>query len=70
MYLIMIKTEAGTDQPYRMADSLDEARYLMAEYLRIAPECGWPVPASFALYERRGLEFVGSSPISCELSSL
>lgn len=54
MYLIVIEAEGAGDafhyQPYRLAATVDEAKELMADYLRLAEEEGFMDPTYFALY--------------------
>ena len=69
MYLIVIEAESDLGhpgpgpehyhyQPYRVAASLDEARELMADYLKLDPdEAGNLMVKYFALYQERGGEF-------------
>ena len=57
-YLIVIEAEgAGREtyhyQPYCMAASVDEARDLMREYMRLPDDAGALTPAYFALYVKR-----------------
>jgi hypothetical protein len=62
MYLIVIEA-AGADssiyhyQPYRLANSLSEAKELMRDYMRLGPDTGALVPEYFAVYEERDGQF-------------
>jgi hypothetical protein len=67
MYLIVI--EALSDlggampppiyyyQPYRLAETLDEAAELMRDYLRLDPDQGALIPKYFAVYKEKDGEF-------------
>lgn len=60
-YLIVIEAEGAGDayhyQPYRLASSVNEARELMRDYMRLGPDSGALVPQYFALYQERDGEF-------------
>jgi len=66
MYLIVIEAESDLGganpyayfhQPYRLANSVDEAKELMRDYMRLGPDSGALVPQYFALYKERDGEF-------------
>jgi len=66
MYLIVIEAESDLGgvtpetyfyQPYRLASTVDEAKELMRDYMRLGPDSGALVPQYFALYKERDGEF-------------
>jgi hypothetical protein len=65
-YLIVIEAESDLGgpvpntyhyQPYRLASSVDEAKELMRDYMRLGPDSGALVPQYFALYREKDGEF-------------
>ncbi len=66
-YLIVIESQSDLGgampppvyhhQPYRLAASVEEARELMREYLRLPDDSGALTPQYFALYQERDGEF-------------
>jgi hypothetical protein len=65
-YLIVIEAESCLGmpdpetyhyQPYRLASTIDEAKELMRDYMRLGPDSGALVPMYFALYKERDGEF-------------
>jgi hypothetical protein len=77
-YLIVIEASNDADptrfhyQPYRVASSIDEARELMRDYMRIDQDAGALVPDFFAVYPERDGNFLTSpeyyDPCSMELN--
>ena len=61
MYLIVIEAEGAGDayhyQPYRLASTVDEAKELMRDYMRIGADEGALCPEFFALYKEVNGEF-------------
>ena len=76
-YLIVIESEgAGSafhHQPYRLASSIDEAKELMRDYMRVGPDSDALVPQYFVLYRERDGEFgIGTyyDPCSTDLNEI
>ncbi len=67
MYLIVIEAESDLGgampppvyhhQPYRLAATVEEAKELMRDYLRLPDDSGALIPKFFALYQEKDGEF-------------